>query len=105
MFVKLIISKHLKLFSGISMKISEKELRNKARFFRALGDVTRLKILFLLLEGEKCQCGIISKVGLSQPTVSRHLQILVDNGLLTFRREGNKRIYSLTKTARSIVQS
>lgn len=87
----------------MSSRVSEKELVTKARFFKALGDVTRLKILFLLLDGEKCQCDVIPYIGLSQPAISRHLQLLVNNGLLNLKKEGNKRVYSLTKDAKRIL--
>jgi len=83
--------------------VSEGELAVMAQFFKALGDVTRLKILFLLLDGEKCQCDLISYIGLSQPAISRQLQILVNSGLLNLKRNGNKRIYSLTDNARIIL--
>jgi ArsR family transcriptional regulator len=84
-------------------KISEKELAQMAMLFKALGDETRLKILYFIKYGEKCQCEIVSYIGLSQPAVSRHIQMLVHNGLLKLRKEGNKRFYSLTENAGRIL--
>ncbi|MGQ9744179.1 MAG: hypothetical protein ACUVQW_06150 [Candidatus Bathycorpusculaceae bacterium] len=45
----------------------------------------------------------ISHFGLSQPSVARHMQLIVDAGLLKLRKEGNKRYYSLTEKAKRIL--
>ena len=84
-------------------KISEEKISYIARFFKALGEETRLKILLFIGNGEKCQCDIIPHIGLSQPAISRHLQLLVSGGLLNLRKEGNKRIYSLNENAKQIL--
>ena len=84
-------------------KISEEKISYMARFFKALGEETRLKILLFIGNGEKCQCDIVPYIGLSQPAISRHLQLLVSGGLLNLRKEGNKRIYSLTENAKQIL--
>jgi len=55
---------------------------------KAVAEPTRLRILKSLEVGELCACKIVSLVGLSQPTVSRHLAILKAAGLVTERREG-----------------
>ena len=68
----------------------------KSTVFKALGDPSRLKILDLLRKGERCACEIVPAVGFSQPTVSRHLKVLLDCGILRRRKEGNKVIYSVT---------
>jgi ArsR family transcriptional regulator len=70
--------------------------RFKAKVFNALSDQARLEIIDFLRGGEKCVCEIIPHVGLMQPLVSRHLRILKDCGLVGDRKEGNKRIYSVT---------
>ncbi|MGD6934093.1 MAG: ArsR/SmtB family transcription factor [Candidatus Bathyarchaeia archaeon] len=70
--------------------------RFKAKIFKALSDPVRLKILNFLRDGEKCVCEIIPHVGLIQPVVSRHLKILKDSGLLKDKKDGNKRLYSVT---------
>ncbi|MGC8939507.1 MAG: ArsR/SmtB family transcription factor [Candidatus Bathyarchaeia archaeon] len=86
-----------------AVSVTNKELVRTAKFFKALGDETRLKILYLLEKGEKCQCDIVSYVGLSQPAVARHTQLLVDSGLLEIRKDGNKRYYKLTESARRML--
>ncbi|MEM0053669.1 MAG: metalloregulator ArsR/SmtB family transcription factor [Nitrososphaeria archaeon] len=70
--------------------------RTRAKVFRALGDVLRLKILALLRNGELCVCEIISRLNVPQPLVSRHLKILKECGIVKVRREMNRRYYSVT---------
>ncbi len=68
----------------------------KSTVFEALGDPSRLKILDFLRDGEKCACDVVPTVGFAQPTVSRHLKVLIDCGILKRRKEGNKMLYSVT---------
>ena len=68
----------------------------RAKIFKALSDPVRLEIIQYLYEGEKCVCEIIPHVGIIQPLVSRHLKILKECGLVKERREGNRRLYSIT---------
>jgi DNA-binding transcriptional ArsR family regulator len=68
----------------------------KAKFFKALSDPVRIEILDFLRDGEKCVCGIIPHLGLIQPVVSRHLKILKESGMVRYRKEGNRRLYSIT---------
>ena len=70
--------------------------RLKAKIFNALSDPVRLEIIEFLREGERCVCEIIPHVSLIQPLVSRHLKILKDCGLVKDRKEGNRRLYSVT---------
>jgi len=72
------------------------QLRFKAKIFNALSDPVRLDIIDFLRGGEKCVCEIVPYVDLIQPVVSRHLKILKDCGLLKYRKEGNRRLYSVT---------
>jgi DNA-binding transcriptional ArsR family regulator len=67
----------------------------KAKVFAALADSARLEILEFLRDGEKCVCEITPHLGLIQPVVSRHLKVLKDSGLVRFRKDGNKRLYSI----------
>ena len=70
--------------------------RLKAKIFNALSDPARLEIIEFLRDGEKCVCEIIPHVNLIQPLVSRHLKILKDCGLVKDRKDGNRRLYSVT---------
>ncbi len=65
----------------------------KARVFKVLGDSNRIRIMEFLRGGERCQCEIIPIIDQSQPTVSRHLRLLEESGLLRSRRDGNKVFY------------
>jgi DNA-binding transcriptional ArsR family regulator len=68
----------------------------KAKIFNALSDPDRLEILEFLRDGEKCVCEIVPHVGIIQPLVSRHLKILKDCGIVKYRKDGNRRLYSVT---------
>jgi ArsR family transcriptional regulator len=68
----------------------------RSTVFRALADPSRLKILEFLRNSEKCTCNIVDAVGFTQPTVSRHLKVLIDCGILRRRRDRNKMLYSIT---------
>ena len=59
-----------------------------ARFFQALGDNTRLRLLNLMREQETCVCYFVEILGQPQPKISRHLAYLRSAGLVTARREG-----------------
>ena len=67
-----------------------------ARVLKVLGDPNRIKIIELLRDGEHCQCDIIPFIGQSQPTVSRHLRMLEENGILVSRKDGVKVIYRIS---------
>ena len=67
----------------------------QAKLFKALGDPTRLLIVEMLLKGEMCVCKIIPSTGKSQPTVSAHLKVLHEAGLVKSRREGLSVYYFL----------
>ncbi|MEM3698169.1 MAG: metalloregulator ArsR/SmtB family transcription factor [Candidatus Bathyarchaeia archaeon] len=71
----------------------------KAKIFNALADPVRLEILECLRSGEKCVCEIIPHVGIAQPLVSRHLAILKNCGIVRYRKDGNRRLYSVTDQA------
>jgi len=64
-------------------------MRELVNVMKALSDPGRLKVLKMLEAREMCACEIISLLGLAQPTVSRHLKVLVDAGLITGRKVGS----------------
>jgi ArsR family transcriptional regulator, arsenate/arsenite/antimonite-responsive transcriptional repressor len=65
------------------------ELREGARLFKALGDATRLAILRQLREqGEVCACDFVAGCDVGQPTVSHHLKVLREVGLVRGERRG-----------------
>ena len=64
-------------------------------FFKGLADLTRLRILNLLLAGELCGCDLHYVIGSSQPNISRHLGYLKRSGLVADRRDGYRVFYRL----------
>jgi ArsR family transcriptional regulator len=69
-------------------RLGEVEAVERARAFAALADPARLRLLSLLAsEGETCACDLVEPLGRSQPTVSHHLKVLREAGLV----EGEKR--------------
>ncbi|MBN2602912.1 MAG: winged helix-turn-helix transcriptional regulator, partial [Candidatus Thermoplasmatota archaeon] len=67
-----------------------KYLMNEVDVFKALGDITRLKILECVKNGERCICEIIPYTGKSQPNVSQHLKILKTAGIIEDRKDGTR---------------
>jgi len=65
------------------------------KIFKALSNETRLKIVELLLEGEKCVCEIVPFTKRSQSNVSIHLAKLEDLGIVESRREGKSVYYKI----------
>lgn len=66
------------------------------KIFKALGDETRLRIVALLTcNDELCACQMVDLFGLSGATISRHLSVLVQAGLLQSRKDGRWIYYSL----------
>lgn len=70
--------------------------RDLAKVFKALGDPTRVKLLSMIAgssTGEMCVCDLTEPVGLSQPTVSHHMKLLVEAGLVTREQRGKWAYY------------
>lgn len=63
--------------------------------FKALADETRLKILEILSCGELCACKILEEFNITQPTLSYHMKILTESGLVVFRKEGSWIYYNI----------
>ena len=72
-------------------------MRQILEITRALGDENRLRALMMLREGELCVCQIIELLGLAPSTVSRHMAILHDSGLVETRKEGRWIYYHLNE--------
>lgn len=65
--------------------------------FKALADETRLKIIRMLSAGELCACKILEEFEITQPTLSYHMKILTDSGLVNGVRDGAWMRYSLNE--------
>jgi ArsR family transcriptional regulator len=70
-----------------------------ARYFHALSDETRLRIIEQLQEGEQCVCDMTDTFRTGQSRLSFHLKVLKDAGLITDRPEGRWVYYSLNDQA------
>ncbi|HZK39753.1 MAG TPA: metalloregulator ArsR/SmtB family transcription factor [Clostridia bacterium] len=71
---------------------------NYLPIFKALADETRLSIVQLLAHGEECGCKILENFDITQPTLSYHMKVLCDSGLVQGLRDGSWMRYSLDKT-------
>ena len=70
--------------------------RRTALVFKALCDENRIRILKLLCGGEKCACKLLQELNISQSTLSHHMKILCDSGIVTGRKEGTWMHYSIS---------
>ena len=68
----------------------------RARVFKALCDERRLQILELLRGGEKCACILTDTLGMPQSSLSYHMRILCDSGIVTSREEGKWTHYQIS---------
>jgi ArsR family transcriptional regulator len=81
--------------------LSDDEAQATAALFKALGDPARVRILNLLATGDGpvCVCHLVEPVGLAQPTVSHHLKVLVEAGLLDRDQRGKWAFYAINPEA------
>lgn len=85
---------------------SPKQLALLAEQFKALGDPTRLSLMMAVAAGENaeaCVCDLTPDTGLAQSTVSHHLKLLVDAGLLERSQKGKWAFYSFTPAAKKLL--
>lgn len=73
----------------------DEEITDLAEFFKVFGDPTRLKILFILEEGESSVSEIATVTGMSQSAISQQLKILKTSRLVRPRKEGKSIFYRL----------
>jgi len=82
--------------------ITASQAAELARLLKALADPTRLQLVSMvavLEDGEACVCDLTEPLGLTQPTISHHLKILVDAGIFTRDKRGVWAYYSLVPAA------
>lgn len=75
------------------MDLDEKKT---AIIFKAFCDENRIKILKLLVTGEKCACKLLEEINVTQPTLSHHMKILCDSGVVTGHKDGKWTYYSIS---------
>ena len=72
-----------------------KNYEAQSKIMKALSDSNRLKIIDILSCGEKCACDLLGYFDFTQPTLSHHMKVLIDCGIVVSRREGQWNHYSL----------
>jgi len=80
---------------GKRLVLSDDALELVAARFRSLGDPSRLKLLSVLMTGERSVQQLVEETGLSQTNVSRHLGLLRREGLVARQTQGNRALYRL----------
>lgn len=70
--------------------------RETAAIFKAFCDENRIRILEQLTNGEKCACKLLNELSVTQPTLSHHMRILCDSGIVSGRKEGKWMYYSIS---------
>jgi ArsR family transcriptional regulator, arsenate/arsenite/antimonite-responsive transcriptional repressor len=84
--------------SVLAGALDEHDAEQLAQGFRALADPARIRLLSIIAAaptGEVCACDLVEPLGRAQPTVSHHLSLLVDAGLLTRTKRGRWAWYRL----------
>ncbi|WP_309103440.1 metalloregulator ArsR/SmtB family transcription factor [Microbacterium sp.] len=83
---------------SVTSSLSVEDAERVARVFKALGDPTRVRLLSLIAAGEggeACICDLTAPIGLSQGTVSHHMKLLADAGLVSREQRGKWAYFSL----------
>ena len=76
-------------------RTSKRRVNKNAVISKAFADTNRLMIISMLSCGELCACKILEKFNFTQPTLSHHMKILCDCGLVSGRKEGKWTYYTL----------
>lgn len=82
----------------------EADEKRTAIIFKAFCDENRIKILHILRSGEKCACKLLEDMNITQPTLSHHMKILCDSGIVEGRKEGKWMYYSISATGVEIAE-
>ncbi len=71
------------------------------KMLKALSDENRFTIFNIVLKGETCACELLKELDIAQPTLSRHMRVLVDSGLISARKDAQWMRYSVNREALS----
>lgn len=82
----------------------DKNYKQYTQFMKALGDETRVEILDMLSGGELCACNILEEFHITQPTLSYHMKILIESGLIKSRKDGVWMKYSINKDSLDLLR-
>lgn len=75
--------------------MEEKDFEENYKVIKALSDVNRMKIINTLTNGEMCACKILEEFNIKQPTLSHHMKVLTECGLVISKKEGKWMHYLL----------
>lgn len=75
--------------------MEEKDFEENYKVLKALSDVNRMKIINTLTNGEMCACKILEDFNITQPTLSHHMKVLTECGLVISKKEGKWMHYLL----------
>lgn len=80
----------------LAAPLSEPDAEELAAAFKVVADPVRLRLLSLIAEaGEMCACDLVAPIGKSQPTISHHMSVLTDAGLVHREKRGKWAWYSV----------
>lgn len=82
-----------------------RDYESAAKVFKALADEKRLQILDMIRGGEKCACVILEDLQISQSTLSHHMKILCESGIVRGRKEGKWVHYSVDEGGSELASS
>lgn len=77
--------------------MEKRDFEENYKIIKALSDVNRMMIINNLSGGEMCACKLLEKFNITQPTLSHHMKILSECGIVNSRKEGKWTHYSLNK--------
>jgi len=86
------------------MRVLNKDYKDFALIMKALGDENRIKIFDMLSQGERCACKILEEFSITQSTLSYHMKILCDSGLVKGRRDGIWMHYTINPDTLELVK-
>lgn len=78
--------------------------REDAKMIKALADENRLAVLESLQSGEKCACVLLEELNITQSTLSHHMKLLCDSGLVEYRKDGKWMHYSISEEGSKAMQ-
>jgi ArsR family transcriptional regulator len=78
-------------------RLAQYDIEKQASVFRALSDANRLQIVDMLSCGELCACKLLGHFNITQPTLSHHMKVLTDCGIVNGRKDGVWTYYSLNR--------
>jgi ArsR family transcriptional regulator len=92
---------NINIYIASQQYIGERAMEEYIKVMKALSDPNRVKIIKILQKRVMCVCEIRAALGLAQPTISKHLKVLEEAGLVSHSKDGLWVNYSLTDGAQS----